>query len=147
MGTIRQLTARFQALDYEAIKQQSLIETAPQIIPEMTEQQQRKGQLSTGEQIHPLLRDKTYALLKLEAGGKAPSGVPDLRNSGAFQSGLRTVVTDKALKTYSLDVKAQKLELRYSAYIYGANSANLSIYAKENLYPVLIEKLKTATVG
>lgn len=150
MGTINNLYKRFAALDFELIKQQSLIETAPQVIPEMTEQQQRLGQRSDGEMIG-YLHDPVYAMGKTESGGQAPPGEVDLRLTGSFQAGLRTVVTSVSLKTYSLDVKAAKLESTgkggYGPLIYGANKENLSKYAKENLLPDLMHKLKSATVG
>jgi hypothetical protein len=152
MGTIKNLSNRFRVLDYDLIKQQALIETAPQIIPEMTEQQMRLGERSDGE-IIGYLKDRYYAEGKTESGGLAPPGEVDLRLTGDFQAGLRTVVTELTLKTYSIDTKAQVLELGnrkrkgYGPLIYGANKENLSKYAIENLRPVLMEKLKTATVG
>lgn len=146
MGTIRNLANRFKALDFELIKQQALIETAPQIIPEMTEQQMRLGQRSDGEMIG-YLKDKHYAEGKTLSGGLAPPGEVDLRLTGAFQKSIRTVVTKLTLKTYSLDTKAPKLEKWYGQLIYGANKQNLSKYATEDLRPVLFEKLKSATVG
>lgn len=146
MGTIHNLASRFAALNFDLIKQQSLIETAPQVIPEMTEQQQRLGQRSDGEMIG-YLQDPVYAMGKTESGGQAPPGEVDLRLTGSFQAGLRTVVTKVSLKTYSLDLKADKLEKKYTPLIFGANKENLTKYAKENLLPDLMTKLKTATVG
>lgn len=147
MGTIHNLATRFKNLNFEAIKQQALIETAPEIIPEMTERQMREGKRSDGELITPDLQSREYALLKLEAGGIAPYKTPDLRNSGSFQAAIRTVITPKAIRTYSLDSKATKLELKYTPLIYGANAANLTKYATENLFPTLMGKLKAETVG
>lgn len=147
MGTIKNLANRFKALDWYAVKEQSLIETAPQAIPEHTEQQMRLGQRSDGEMIG-YLENSHYAMQKKLAGGLAPQGEVDLRNSGSFQAGLRTVVTPQLnLKTYSLDTKAEKLELKYTPLIYGANPKNLSKYATQDLQPVLMAKLKAATVG
>lgn len=146
MGTIRNLTNRFKALNFAVIKHQALVETAPQVIPEMTEQQQREGIRSDGETIG-YLQNNIYAAKKIEAGGIAPRGEVDLRNSGNFQAGLRTVVTEVSLKTYSIDFKADSLEKKYTPLIYGATKENLAIYAKQDLFPVLMEKLKAATVG
>jgi hypothetical protein len=146
MGTIHNLASRFAALNYEVVKQQALIETAPQVIPEMTEQQMRIGQRSDGEMIG-YLKDAHYAEGKTMSGGLAPPGEVDLRLTGDFQAGLRTVVTNVSLKTYSLDLKAPKLEKWYTPLIYGANAENLSKYAKENLLPDLMGKIKAATVG
>lgn len=146
MGTINNLYKRFAALDFELIKQQALIETAPQIIPEMTEQQQRLGQRSDGEMIG-YLHDPIYAEGKTLSGGLAPPGEVDLRLTGDFQAGLRTVVTKISLKTYSLDLKAEKLEKKYTNLIYGANKENLAKYAIDDLQPVLLQKLKAQTVG
>lgn len=146
MGTIRNLSDRFKALDFELIKQQSLIETAPQIM-EMTEQQMRIGERSDGYNIIPDLQDLHYSLQKKEAGGIAPFETPDLFNTGQFYKGLRTSIGLKTINTYSLDTKAPKLEEKYTPLIYGANEINLSKYAVEDLKPVLLEKLKAATVG
>lgn len=146
MPTIHNLASRFAALDFELIKTQALIETAPQIIPEMTEQQQRLGQRADGEMIG-YLQDPIYAMGKTESGGLAPTGEVDLRLTGNFQAGLRTVVTKVSLKTYSLDLKADKLEKKYTPLIYGASKENLSKYATENLLPDLLQKLKALTVG
>ncbi len=149
MGTIRNLTDRFKlaAANWEEIKQQALIETAHGVIPEMTEQQMRLGETSTGDPIKPDLADVHYALQKQEAGGQAPYKVPDLRVMGTFQAGLRTTIGKLTINTYSIDTKAEKLELKYTPLIYGANPANLAKYAIENLRPALMEKFKAATVG
>lgn len=148
MGTIRNLSSRVSiaAAEWNTIKQQALIETAPQVIPEMTEQQMRLGQRSDGE-IIGYLHDSHYAEGKTLSGGIAPPGEVDLRLTGDFQAGLRTVVTPLSLRTYSIDTKSEKLELKYSSLIFGANKANLAKYATEDLRPVLFQKLKSLTTG
>lgn len=150
MGSIRNLSDRFKTLDFNAIKEQSLIKTAPGIIPEMNEQQLSIGQLADGEEFPEKnwLQSKEYAQQKLEAGGMAPFRIPDLKLTGSFYDGVRTVVTPQlSLKTYSIDTKAPKLETKYGSLIFGASPINLAKYATENLQPVLIKKLKEQTVG
>jgi len=147
MGTIANLTNRFKALNFDLIKQESLRETAPLIIPEMTREQMRQGQRSDGNPIVPKLEDIRYAIDKEANGGLAPFLTPDLFHTGEFQENIITTITAKTIKTFSIDLKAPKLELRYTPLIYGANSANLAKYATENLQPVLLSRLKAATVG
>lgn len=149
MGTIHNLSSRFTALKFETIKQESLRETAPNIIPELNRQQLKSGQRADGQTITPSLSNVIYARDKENKNGLNGRSLltPDLYNTGSFQSQITTTVTAKTIKTFSIDLKAAKLELKYSPYIYGANSQNLSKYATEDLQSVLIWKLKAATVG
>jgi|GEM_PF-5650512 len=146
MGTIHNLAARFKALDFELIKQQSLIETAPGIIPQMTEDQMRYG-YDSRQQLIGQLQSPAYALDKVEWGGSAAPGQVDLHLTGKIYAGLRTSISPTTIDTYSIDFKAPKLEDEYGNRIYGANKANLTKYAIEDLKPVLMQKLKENTVG
>lgn len=151
MGTIKNLADRFKiaAANWEVIKQESLRETAPAIIPVYNREQLRSGQLSDGNPITPQLENVIYALDKEAKNGLNGRSLltPDLYNEGNFQGDVTTTITAKTIKTFSLDLKAPKLELKYSPLIYGANPKNLSKYAIEDLRPVLFSKLKAATVG
>lgn len=149
MGTIKNLADRFRSLDWNGIKQDSLQETAPAIIPDMNREQLTQGQTSRSQPIVPQLSDVLYAIKKEATNGLNGRSLltPDLKNTGDFYKGIITEVTGTALKTYSTDAKSNKLELTYSPYIFGANSNNLSKYATEDLQPVLLQKLKSATVG
>lgn len=148
MATIHSFATRFNAAAsaWNEIKQQALIETALETVPEMTESQLRLGELSTGDLLHPDLASTPYALRKQESGSHAPYGIPDLLQSGNFYSKIRTTIGPKTINTYSLDIKAPALELKYTRYIYGYNDANRQKYAIEFLKPVLFQKLKTAAV-
>lgn len=149
MGTIANLANRFKALDWDLIKQTSLRETAPNIIPQMNRGQLKSGQLNDGSPIEPPLSNTAYALDKEKKHGLNGRSLftPDLLDTGAFQSEITTTITAKTIKTFSLDLKGEELELKYSPKIYGANPTNLSKYAIEDLRPVLFQKLRTATVG
>lgn len=149
MGTIANLANRFKALNFDLIKQESLRETAPFIIPVMNREQLRSGQLTDGSAIVPPLSNLQYALDKEAENGLNGRSLltPDLYHTGEFQSEITTTITAKTIKTFSLDLKGPSLELKYSPKIYGANPANLSKYAIQNLRPVLFAKLKAATVG
>lgn len=145
MGTIRNLANRFRALDFELIKQESLRETVTEV-PELNREQLRKGQLSDGNLIRPQLDNPVYAVSKQTKGGIAPFMTPDLLNTGAFQEQITTTITAKTIKTFSLDLKAPKLELKYTPLIYGLDTPNMGKYA-QSVRPVLFEKLRAATVG
>lgn len=149
MGTIHNLASRFASLNFDQIKQQSLRETAPAIIPEMNIEQLKHGKLSDDNPIVPKLENITYAIDKENKNGLNGRTLltPDLKNTGGFYEGITTTVTRLTIKTFSIDLKSPKLEARYSKLIYGPNTANLSKYAIEDLKPVLMSKLKTATIG
>lgn len=149
MGTIRNLSARVSiaAKQWDNTKQTALRETAPDAFPALNKKQLRLGQRSDGQLIKPDLQSKVYSADKATTGGTAPFGTPDLFHTGAFYSEITTTVTKLSLKTFSLDLKAPKLELKYSPLIYGLNPANLTKYATETLKPVLFEKFRSQTVG
>lgn len=149
MGTIHNLASRFKALNFENIKQEAIRETAPEIFPILNRAQLKSGKLSNGNPITPKLDNVAYALKKETLNGLNGRTLltPDLKNTGEFYADITTTVTAKTIKTFSLDTKSPALELKYSPFIFGLNSANLAKYAKENLQPVLMAKLKAATVG
>lgn len=149
MGTIKNLATRFKALNFDLIQQESLRETAPLVIPGMNRDQLKSGKKSDGNPIIPPLENITYALDKEATNGLNGRSLltPDLLKTGAFQSEITTIITAKTIKTFSLDLKGEKLELKYTPLIYGANKENLSKYATKDLRPVLFQKLKAATVG
>lgn len=151
MGTIRNLANRVSlaAQQWETTKQVAIRETAPQTFPQLNREQLRKGQLSDGNPISPPLANITYALDKENKNGANGRSLltPNLFDTGAFQGSITTTVTRLSIKTFSLDLKAPKLQLKYSPLIYGLQPNNLTKYATETLKPVLFEKFRSQTVG
>lgn len=146
MGTINQLYIRFKSLNFELIKQLSLRETVSEV-PELNRAQLKAGKRSDDKLIRPQLASRIYALDKQRLGGTAPFLTPDLLNTGAFQKDITTIITTKTIKTFSLDLKAPALELKYSPFIYGLSKENTIKYALGSVLPILSAKLKAATVG
>lgn len=146
MGTIKNLANRFKSLNFDLIKQESLRETVPQNAPEFNRDQLRQGKKADGNLITPQLGSLTYALTKENKGGIAPFMTPDLIDTGGFYKGITTIITSKTIRTFSLDLKAPKLELKYSPLIYGLSTENLSKIS-QIVQPVLHKKLREATVG
>lgn len=85
----------------------------------MNQEQMRLGKKADGSKIG-FLASITYARQKIDRGGRAPFRIPDLFNTGEFQSKM-TLSTNGA--TYyeigSTDDKAFDLESKYGSDIFG----------------------------
>lgn len=148
MGTIRNLSDRFKALYFELIKQQAIAKTIEKV-PEYNRQQLKEGQFVTGQPIYPPLKSIRYALDKEKRNGLNGRSLltPDLNLTGSFYEKIVSELTGRSILTDSLDIKATKLEGDYGKDIYGMNQQNTTTYAIEDVKPVLLDLLKSATVG
>lgn len=81
--------------------------------------QMRKGERSDGEEITPGLLSDAYARDKKAGGGLAPMGVPDLKDTGAFQNAITYEVSEGVLYFTSTDEKTEDLVEKYSEDIFG----------------------------
>lgn len=150
MGTIANLANRFKALNFELIKQEALRETVSEV-PELIREQLKSGQRSDGNPITPKLDNIAYALKKEAVNGLNGRSLltPDLLNTGSYQEKITSIITAKTIKSFSLDLKSEALDLKYGekSPLLKLNEANTSKYALDSVKPVLFSKLKAATVG
>ena len=83
-------------------------------ICDLNTDQLSKGQYIEGGLISPELRRPSYAENKKKKGGKAPEGVPDLKDTGDFYSGWYTKPVKDGLEIGSKDEKSDDLERKYA---------------------------------
>ena len=89
------------------------------------------------------LRDSDYADMKKFLGGRAPLGVVDLKNTGAFQENIysKAIVTNKIgfFNIGSKDRKTKMLEKIFGKEIWGFNSENKDILQEQIIESLIIE--------
>lgn len=93
-------------------------------IEELQAEQMQLGLDSDGLFIGEL-RSPSYARIKKARGGIAPSGQVDLRNTGAFQKGIKARIANKAVFLDSNESKTPELTEKYSEEIFGLNEESI----------------------
>lgn len=146
MGTIAGLNKKLHTVDFDSLITDSIEYTKDEIAV-LNRSQLLQGYMSTGEQISPQYASPIYALEKSAMNPLPGFLTPDLRLTGSFYQGIGVVVNAKenTFTVSSSDIKAPRLELKYSSAIYGLTKQNKSFYALETLKPVFFEKLHSAT--
>lgn len=99
--------------DLEAVKVQA-VELVARELTEINKEQLLAGETSKGQSIAPSLRSFQYALEKKAKGGKAPAGIPDMKNTGAFQRAMFLVADPGTYEIGSTDDKYQDLTEKYA---------------------------------
>lgn len=100
--------------------------------------QLEKGLDGNGDLITPQLRSETYARLKKFAGGKAPFGTPDLKNTGSFHRRITASIRGTTLVFTSTDPKTSMLIQKYGQEIFFLNDQSRELIAEELAIPGLI---------
>ncbi len=93
-------------------------------IEELQAEQMRVGLDSNGLFIGEL-RSPSYARLKKARGGIAPVGKVDLRNTGAFQRGIKARIANKAVFLDSNESKTPEIKEKYGEEIFGLNEESI----------------------
>lgn len=93
--------------------------------------QMQEGRNAEGLEIG-VLRNPAYARRKKSSGGRAPLGIVDLKNTGAFQKGIVAQPIQGGLTITSRDSKTPDLEEKYGEEIFGFDAKSV-----ENIRPVL----------
>ena len=112
--TIRELNERLQQAwsEIEDLKRRAVLDNEAAIV-DLNRKQMEVGQTSRGELIEPDLALFHYAREKKQRGGRAPFGVPDLKNTGAFHAAMIMEVDGDSYYIGSTDEKEPDLTAKY----------------------------------
>lgn len=142
MATINQLQVKIKAVKVAEISQQSIEETKEAIV-ERQKDQLLHGLNAEGQPIGEY-KNPLYAEVKNRMNPLPGEGVPDLKLTGAFYSGINVQVTPDTFKTESTDNKAPDLEKKYGEQILGLDKENKSAYMQDDLKPVFVRNIRNA---
>lgn len=137
MTTVNSFKSRVQSLDIGLVAYQSVDETKD-LITGIQRQQMFHGLNAKGEKIGRY-RNSKYARVKNEMNPLPGVGIPDLKVTGAFYGGFKTVVTPQVFITTSSDGKNAELTEKYDPF--GLNMESKSEYSKE-LKPIFVKNVK-----
>lgn len=122
------------------------IEMEKRIIPNSVKRTQQEledtqaFQMQLGKTVDGLdigvLKNPAYGRRKKRRGGIAPEGMVDLRDTGAFQEGIRAQIVNDGIFLDSVDKKRDDLVEKYGEDIFGLNEDSLGIY-RQILTPVI----------
>ncbi len=112
-----------QTADIEAMQEQVVLDN-DNALTDLNREQLLMGLTSKGATIAPSLASFVYAKNKKERGGRAPFGVPDMRNTGAFQREMQIDVDSGGYSFFSTDEKAAMLNEKYRD-LFGLTVANI----------------------
>lgn len=140
LKTIHEMAKRFASVNFEQVVRDSF-EEKKATIASFNRQNLRKGKLQTGNTIKPDLQSIPYAAKKFNSSGQAPFGTPDLFLTGGFQSDIGVIINKETFTTFSENIKAPKLELKYTPLIYGLPDANKPDFVQV-VGPVIFQKVK-----
>ena len=101
------------------------------------------GNTNEGKPIEPTLRSFMYADEKKKKGGKAPFGIPDMKNTGAFQDAMILETDDRNYYILSTDDKTSDLTKKYKG-LFGISPNNQAKAQAVNMVK-LAQLLKQAT--
>ncbi len=109
-------------------------------IADLNVKQLEEGMRSDGKAITPEYFSEAYAKAKKAQGAKPPEGTPDLKQTGAFHSGIYAEKKGKEyIYLWSTDEKADKLNAKY-AKIYGLTTDSIGIL-KPELTPIIKDRV------
>ena len=125
MNAIEKILNKFKKLErsFDDILEDTLNRNKDEV-EELQTEQMRLGQDSNGLFIGEL-RNPAYARNKKARGGIAPFGKVDLRNTGAFQRGIKAKVSQNAIFLDSSDSKRGDLTDKYEETIFGLNQESI----------------------
>lgn len=132
-NTIKKLQKIKESQD--AIIREAVLRTKDEIEAVQANQMQ-EGRNADGEAIG-VLRNPAYARRKKASGGRAPLGMVDLKNTGAFQKGIVAQPIVGGLSITSRDKKTPDLVEKYGDEIFGFDAQSV-----ENVRPVLMAAMQ-----
>lgn len=125
--------------DIDNITVGAMMEVKEEII-DLNTSQLEAGKLSTGELIEPGYVFDEYSKYKRSIGSKAPFGVPNLKLEGGYYSGKTITPLNDGIEMKSTDIKAPKLEGKYTSNIEGLTDNNKS-EVSEMILPTIQNKI------
>jgi len=131
---IRELHKKMKSLDLEQLKEDAVLQSKDDII-RINQEQLRAGRSARDMIIRPSYT-KQYLKLKQRMGSyHAPSGVPDLFLTGAFQGDMDVVVENGEYDIISWDDKNAYLQTMYDD-LFG-----LTEKGRQEIMPIVTAKL------
>lgn len=124
----------------EKYKSNSIDDALP-YLADLNIAQRAKGLNSDGQLITPGLRNEAYANAKKSRGGRAPFGTPDLKDTGAFNSGQYAKKSGKMINFGSTDEKNSDLVAKYGEKIHGLTEESREEALADQLIPFVIYEI------
>ena len=124
----------------EKYKSNSIDDALP-YLADLNIAQRAKGLNSDGQLITPGLRNEAYANAKKSRGGRAPFGTPDLKDTGAFNSGQYAKKSGKMINFGSTDEKNSDLVAKYGEKIHGLTKESRQEALTDQLIPYVIYEI------
>lgn len=144
LKTIHAAAQRARSVNFDDIIRQSIAETKDYII-QFNRENLLKGLKVDGSKIGTYATIP-YAAKKFAQNSQAGFGFVDLYLTGDFAKGIQVKLNSKSFTTFSIDSKADKLELEYSKDIYGLPFNRKAEYA-EILGQAITRNTKSAIFG
>jgi len=134
MGKVRQLAERLNALDFESMCAQTLVENE-QHITDLNTQQLFQGERADGT-IMP-----DYSFVSVNFFNKPPGPIK-LYDTGDFYGGFKLGGSSFPMQIISTDSKSEELKSRYGKEIFGLTEENMAGLARVFIIPQIIKKLR-----
>lgn len=135
--TINKFISNITSLDVKELSFISVSETKD-YITDIQRDQMFKGLNAEGNRIGRY-RNNKYARAKFSMNPIPGLGIPDLKLTGAFYAGFKTIVTQDIFSTSSIDSKNEALTQKYDPF--GLDTDSKVEYAIK-LRPVFIKNIK-----
>jgi len=140
MGKIRNITAKLNAFNFDAVFLSIMKDLSP-VISGMNKEQLSIGQDADGGTLEAYASPE-YAVMKVEHfDSQAPLGIPNLKLSGDFYDGFTVIVGSEKITITSTDIKTLALEGKYGD-IFGLQPEKLSELAARYVLPQLTQKIR-----
>lgn len=97
------------------------------ILEDYNIEQLMRGENYKGEKITPRYANRGYAALKNAENSKAGFGTPDLKDTGDFHRGIKTIVSTRGVRTTGTEQKTPELQFKYGDEIIGINLSKSTI--------------------
>lgn len=137
MTTINDIRKRLSAVSIKDESFKSVSDTKSSIT-DIQKEQLSKGLNAEGKKLRRY-RSRKYAVAKNAINPLPGLGNPDLRLTGSFYAGFKTVVTPETFATTSSDSKNEALTQKYDPF--GLNKESKVEYVKD-LRPVFVKKVR-----
>jgi hypothetical protein len=140
MTTFNTLLERLKALELAALMGES-VRGFEDVIEILNKEQMKIGQDADGADLYNY-RSPDYAEYKQNNGSKAPFGVADFYETGAFFSGISVELTDSLIIFNSADEKTADLEKKSNDRMFGLNSDSRTEFISEYLLESFVDAAK-----
>jgi len=141
MNKIEQQIERLNSLDLNKVLDECISETEEELLS-LVKSQLEIGIKGTGESLQDYAEQSYADFKKNIVGSIAPYFTPDLKLTGSFYAGFNLRTTLLGVEIDSSDSKSSQLEAKYGSSIFNLTESNLDKYAKQIIYPILMDKIR-----